>query len=217
MGATWGAKREAGMASACPRRRVRKKGKEDDVSQRTQVRTPQMKPSDEANQEQLRLARQQGDAFQQAVDEMTRKEAHGAEQRAGDYLVGYAVEKAEGLYHLDAGQLRWQEPQKENAHLEIVVRDGADGRFIPGLTVYATLIDASGNEIGTHRQPFLWHPWLYHYGRNWVVPGDGEYTLRVKVEPPDFHRHDKTNGLRYAQTVEAEFKGVRIQTGQKRS
>jgi hypothetical protein len=178
---------------------------------------PPMQPSDEATQEQLRLAKLQGDAFARAVEHMTTKEATGAEQRLGDYLVGYAVEHAEGMYALEDGQLHWEEPEEENVHLEVVVRDAADGRFIPGLTVQATLIDAEGVEVGTHLQPFLWHPWLYHYGRNWRVPRDGAYTLRVHVEAPAFHRHDKINGRRYAQPVEVEFTGVAIETGQKRS
>jgi len=174
--------------------------------------------SDEANQEQLRLAREQGEALQRAIDNMTKKEAHdGGEQSAGDYLIGYAVEEAGGLYHLQDGELRWHEPQDENVHVEVAVRDGADGRFIPGLEVYATLIDGEGREVGTHRQPFLWHPWLYHYGRNWQVPEDGEYTLKVRVEIPDFPRHDKENGRRFAEPVEVEFEGVKVKTGQKKS
>lgn len=179
---------------------------------------PPMQPSDEANREQLRMAKEQGDAFERAVKHMTTKEADaGAEKRAGDYLVGFAVEHAEGMYHFEDGKLNWQEPQNENLHVEVVVRDAADGRFIPGLTVHATLVDANGKEVGTHLQPFLWHPWLYHYGRNWRVPGDGEYTLRVNVDPPKFSRHDKENGKRYAQPVEVEFTGVKVKTGQKKS
>jgi Fe2+ transport protein len=83
------------------------------------------------------------------------------------------------------------------------------------LMVRATLIDADGNEVGTHRQPFLWRPWLYHYGRNRTVPGDGDYTLRVRVEPPEFPRHDKTNGRRFVEPVEVEFRDVAIKTGRK--
>jgi len=177
----------------------------------------QLQPSDEAKRQQIALARSQGDAFQHAVDNMTQKTAHGAEQRVGDYLIGYAVEEAEGLYYLHDGQLEWVEPQDENAHVEIVVRNGADGRFVPGLTVFATLLDSGGNQVGTHQQPFLWHPWLYHYGRNWRVPGDGTYTLRVRVEAPEFPRHDKINGKLYAQPAEVEFDNVTIKTGQKKS
>jgi uncharacterized protein involved in high-affinity Fe2+ transport len=172
--------------------------------QQTRPETPAMKSSDEATQWQLALACAQGCAFQQALEWMTRKVARGSEKPAGEYLVGWAVEEAEGMYLPRDGELHWREPTEENAHLEIVVRDGADGRFIPGLTVYATLIDENGNEVGTHQQPYLWHPWLYHYGRNWKVSGDGEYTLRVRIEPPVFPRHDKQNGQHYTRPVEVE-------------
>lgn len=183
----------------------------------SEAQKPPMKSSDEANQKQLTLARAQGDAFEQTVEEMTESEAHGAAQQAGDYLIGYAVEDAEGMYMMEGGQLVWHNPTDENAHLEIVVQDAADKRFIPGLTVYATLAGPQGNDVGTHLQPFLWHPWLFHYGRNWTLPGDGEYTLRVKVDAPDFMRHDKENGRRYEQSVQVEFRNVRIKTGQKKS
>lgn len=133
----------------------------------TVAQPPPMRPSDEATDEQLRLARAQGDILQGAIDQMTQQTAaDGGERGAGDYLIGYAVEEAEGLYHLRDGTLEWEEPREENAHDDLDVRDGADRRFLPGLTVYATLIGGGGREIGTHRQPFLWHPWLYHYGRN---------------------------------------------------
>jgi hypothetical protein len=89
-----------------------------------------------------------------------------------------------------------------------------DGRFIPGLTVYATLLDQNGNELGTHQQPFLWHPWLYHYGRNWQLPSDGPFTLRVRVDAPDFPRHDKINGKRFEQPVQVEFPDIRLSIGQ---
>ncbi len=158
----------------------------------------------------------QGGAFQQAVDEMTRNVAHdGGEQRSGDYVVGYAVEEAEGVYVDRNGELAWQEPTDENVHVEIVVRDASDGRFLPGLSVHATLVGPDGDEIGTELQPFLWHPWLYHYGRNWHVPGDGAYTLKVRVDAPTFGRHDRRNGKRYVEPAEVEFARVQIKTGQK--
>ncbi|MCL4302562.1 MAG: hypothetical protein KJ077_43130 [Anaerolineae bacterium] len=64
---------------------------------KTQLKTPPMRSSDEATQEQLRLAKEQGNAFQKAVEHMTQKEAHGAEKQVADYLIGYAVEHAEGM------------------------------------------------------------------------------------------------------------------------
>lgn len=176
-----------------------------------------MTPSDEATQAQLVLAKKQGHAFEAALKEMTQQEAHGAEKRVGDYLVGYAVESAEGMYRLQGQELVWYEPQDENAHIEISVRDAADGRFVPGLVVRLTVFDENEKEVGTHEQPFLWHPWLYHYGRNWVLPGDGKYLLHVSIDAPDFPRHDKKNGKRYAESVEVEFENVNIKTGQKKS
>jgi uncharacterized protein involved in high-affinity Fe2+ transport len=179
---------------------------------------PPMKVSDEASEAQLDLARNQGDTYEKALHHMAFEEADdGDEKSAGDYLVAYAIEHAEGMYEYDNGELVWRNPDEENLHVEVSVRDGSDGRFIPGLIVYATLIDANGREVGTHQQPFLWHPWLYHYGRNWIIPGDGEYTLRVHIEPPQWARHDKKNGKRYADPVDVEFTGLQVKTGQKKS
>ena len=176
---------------------------------------PPMDPdTSEATARQLELARAQGEAYGRALEHMTGQVASdGGELPAGEYLVGYAVEEAEGMYHLVDGELTWHDPGDANAHLEVSVRDAADGRFVPGLRVTATLVDPSGKEVGTHEQPMLWHPMLYHYGRNWQVPTDGEYLLRVHVDPPTFHRHDEVNGRRFAEPVDVEFSGVRIQRG----
>lgn len=61
---------------------------------------PPMDPNtSEATAKQLDLARAQGEAYGNALTYMTGTVADdGGEQRAGDYLVGYAVEKAEGMY-----------------------------------------------------------------------------------------------------------------------
>ena len=174
------------------------------------------RPSEESDSAQLDLARRQGDAFGRALQAMSEMDSHGRVQRVGDYLVGYEVEEAEGMYVPDGDGLRWQEPQQENAHLEVVVRDADDGRFVPGLRVHATLLDAGGGEVGSYELPFLWHPWLYHYGRNVQVPGDGNYSLRLRIDPPQFPRHDKVNGRRYAKAEDVQFSGVQIETGQKR-
>jgi hypothetical protein len=171
--------------------------------------------SGEADEQQLRLAREQGDAYARALRHMASEVAEdGGEQRAGPYLIGYAVEEAEGMYEWSDGELLWREPGEENLHVEIAVCDGADRRFVPGLRVTAALVDADGNEIGEHEHPMLWHPMIYHYGRNWKVPGDGDYTLRVHIEPPRFMRHDQINGKRFTEPVDAEFTGVHVKTGQ---
>ncbi|MEJ2433382.1 MAG: hypothetical protein P8Y53_09515 [Pseudolabrys sp.] len=70
-----------------------------------------------------------------------------------------------------------------------------------------------GGQVGTHRLPLLWHPYLYHYGRNWKIPGDGTYSLRVRFPAPQFHRHDKKNGNRFAEGADVTFKNVKLETG----
>ncbi len=175
---------------------------------------PPMDPhTDEASAEQLDAARAQGLAYGRALAMMTEVVADdGGERRAGQYLVGYAVEEAEGMYEWRDGELVWHEPQDENVHLEISVRDAGDGRFVPCARVIATLRHADGTEVGTHEQPLLWHPMLYHYGRNWRVARGGEHTLTVRIEPPRFGRHDEVNGRRFEQPVEARFTDVWIDT-----
>jgi hypothetical protein len=54
---------------------------------------------------------------------------------------------------------------------------------------------------------------IYHYGRNWALPADGDYTLRVHIEPPRFMRHDEVNGKRFQELVEVEFSDVHIERG----
>ncbi len=186
------------------------------VQHETRPHKPPMTSSDEATQDQLRLARRQGETFGQAVETMVGSVAvDGGSATAGEYVVGWAVEHAEGMYEPRNGGLEWTEPEDDNCHVEVVVRDATDGRFVPGLHVTATLVGSDGKELGTHEQPFLWHPWLYHYGRNWKVPGSGTYGLRVHIDPPTFGRHDPKNGKRFMEPVEVEFEGVSIETGRK--
>ena len=181
----------------------------------TEHGAPPMDPdTSEADVLQLEFARQQGRAYGQALWHMTNRVANdGGELEAGHYRVGYGVEEAEGMYEWHGGELVWREPHDANVHLEISVRDAGDGRFVPGLCVFATLVTPDGDDLGTHEQPLLWHPMLYHYGRNWRVPADGEYTLRVRVEPPTFMRHDRINGQRFMDPVEVEFESVWVERG----
>ncbi|MFP4345904.1 MAG: iron transporter [Anaerolineales bacterium] len=179
---------------------------------------PPMKTSEETKERHLEMAKAQGEAYEKALMEMINHMAEGGGvKRRGDYLIGYALEKAEGMWQpQEYGQLTWQEPEDENLHIEVVVRDGADGRFIPGLVVQVTLLNSQNRDVGKHRHYFIWHPWLYHYGRNWKVPEEGTYTLKVHIEPPEWNRHDKKNGQRYAEEVDVTFENVEIENlGQK--
>jgi hypothetical protein len=172
-------------------------------------------PSDEADRRQLEMAAAEGKAYQRALAYMANEVAdNGAIKEAGDYVVGIAQERAEGMYHPEGeGRLVWHEPEGANCHLEVSVSDAADHRFIPALDIEATLRAPSGKTVGPVKVPFLWHPGLYHYGINLDVPGDGDYDITVRIAPPQFHRHDKKNGARYARTVEVTFEGFAIKTG----
>ena len=176
---------------------------------------PPMDPNtDEADEKQLDLARQQGESYRRALEHMANNVAgDGGTQTAGEYLIGYAVEEAEGMYDWEDGELVWHDPEGENLHVEIAVCDASDGRFIPCLRVTGTLVDPDGNEVGTHEHPMLWHPMLYHYGRNWTVPSDGTYKLHVRVDPPTFMRHDDVNGCRFKEVVEVTFDSVQVERG----
>ncbi|WP_417309872.1 iron transporter [Devosia sp.] len=175
----------------------------------------QERPSDEADIKQLQMAKDEGAAYQRSLSYMVEQVAdNGAKTTEGDYLIGIAQERAEGMYHLEGGELVWREPDEENCHLEVSVADAGDHRFIPALDITATMTSPDGEEIGPVTVPFLWHPGLYHYGINLKVPGDGRYTVRVKIAPPSFMRHDKKNGKRFADPVEVEFTDFEITTGQ---
>jgi hypothetical protein len=182
----------------------------------TQPHTPPMEASNEAEPDQLEIARAQGHTYAEALQAMD-QESGAVTQRAGDYLVAFVQENAEGMYELADGRLVWREAAEEaNVHLEIAVADAADGRFVPALDITLTVLDGD-RELFTTTMPFLWHPYLYHYGSNARVPGEGPYTVRVRIDPPTFMRHDPVNGKRYEQPVELVFADRRFTPGRKPS
>jgi hypothetical protein len=182
--------------------------------QSTANRQPPLQPSEEADQQQLDLAKKQGEVYGQALEAMGKETGQIESRRVGDYEVLVTAEDAEGMWELRYGQLEWMEPTDANCHIEVVVRDAADGRFVPELPISVTVYDERGQEIGSHPHQFIWHPWLYHYGRNWHIPASGSYRVKVEIGAPLFHRHDSINGQRYTRPVAAEFT-LRLETGQK--
>ncbi|MDS0283350.1 iron transporter [Haloarcula onubensis] len=177
--------------------------------------TPEKQPSDEVDINQIQQSRTEGQAYLTSATYMTETVAHdGGTTTAGDYLVGYAQEEAEPLYRLAGeGEFELVEPDDENCHLEVIVADRADHRFVPYCDVSITL-DRDGESYGPFDLSFLWHPGVYHYGANLEVPESGTYDLHVTIEPPEFHRHDETNGDRYGETVEVTFEEIAVETGQ---
>jgi hypothetical protein len=90
----------------------------------------------------------------------------GGKQEAGDYVVGYATEEAEASWTYRGGELQFEQPGEQNAHVEVAVADGDDGRFVPGLHVEASLRGADGTEAGPFDVSMVWHLGLHHYGVN---------------------------------------------------
>lgn len=129
---------------------------------------------------------------------------------SGDYEISYRIEPASGLYEFSAGKLEWKEPQGENLHLDVLVSDAQDGRFVPGLHIVATLIDGRGGQTASNHLPFVWDPQEHHYGSNMKVPQSGDYVLQVHVFPATFARAGKEQGKRFIADVHVSFDGVRI-------
>jgi uncharacterized protein involved in high-affinity Fe2+ transport len=164
------------------------------------------------------LAQREGAAIERPLLEMFSSVAvNGAQTRTGDYLVVIAIERAEG-YWMPMGKdvaynIVESQSAAHNAHVEVGVRDAATGRFIPGLDLSATVL-RDGREVGTKHEPFMWHPWIHHYGENWRVPGTGRYSVRVHAAPPPFRRYGRTASLFTAPT-DLQIDGLRFVTGQK--
>lgn len=162
----------------------------------------------EADARQLRLAREQGAAYRQALEHMVQIADCGGMQPAAEYLVGYALRPAEGSHDPADGTLVWSEPASDEVLLAVAVCDSSDGRFVPGLSVTATFVDGDGDDVATHELGLCWDPLLYHYASNVQRPADGEYALRVSAAPPAFSRHDRLHGDRFAHSVTTSFRDV---------
>lgn len=64
----------------------------------TAARTPSAKPSDEADRHQISLAKKEGAAYHASLKYMAEEVAdNGGMKGAGDYIVAYAQERAEGM------------------------------------------------------------------------------------------------------------------------
>jgi hypothetical protein len=135
----------------------------------------------------------------------------GEKKISGDYEITYRIGPAKGLYEFSAGKLEWKEPAEENLHVDLMIKDAHDGRFVPGLHVVATLLDGKGAQAASNHLPFVWHPQESHYGSNMKVPKSGDYLLQVHVYPATFVRADKEQGKRFVADVHVSFENVRIE------
>jgi hypothetical protein len=143
------------------------------------------------------------------VDYSFQKDAYQGHRIEGDYLVAYVVDKARWLqYHKD-GIPVVEKPRHENAYIGIAVHRASDFRFIKNLKVVLTVFDEYGRALGSQEQVYHPRPGLHHYGRNWSLPGDGSYTLRVRIDALDIKGDPISPAI-----VDVEFPHVMIHTGQ---
>ncbi|HEU4571811.1 MAG TPA: hypothetical protein VFR93_03925 [Candidatus Limnocylindrales bacterium] len=166
--------------------------------------------------EQERLARQQGEAYGASYDRLMAEDPH-AETEVDDYRVTASFEPAEGMYELkDDGTFHWMTPSDgQNQHFEVIVRDRRDGRFLPNLDVRMRLLDERDRVVADTEVPFIWHPFVLHYGVDGAIPAEGDYTAEVAIPAPRWHRHDEVRGRRYAKDVTVRLGPVHLTPGTK--
>jgi hypothetical protein len=132
----------------------------------------------------------------------------------GNYLIAYTVEKACWSQNPVQGKLLVENPQKENAYIGIAVHHASNLRFVKELMVTVTLFGENGTVIGRHYHAYHQRPGLPHYGKNWILPGDGFYTIQVQIDALDLIWEGLMGGKFTSNIIELEFPHVMITTGQ---
>jgi hypothetical protein len=157
--------------------------------------------SNEANADQLAVAFAEGAAVSRGW-ELEQPELPGAsaELPAGEYRLLLTLTPPEGWYDSAGGQLAWHKPPGSGGHLRVVIVDGADGRTVPGLQVRAALDGGAEQPLS-----FGWYPLLNGYGANVAADLATAHTVRIRIVPAGFRRHDPYNGERFDQETIAEF------------
>ncbi|HMN58879.1 MAG TPA: iron transporter [Anaerolinea sp.] len=159
------------------------------------------------------ISEEQNRAIKKAFRYILQKDFYGGYKYGGNYLIAYSVEFARNLIFPGDGSPQRQSIHQENAHIGIAIHDETDLHFISGLTVTVTITDHNGIAIGSFKHPLLRRPNFRHYGRNWILPGDGKYSLQIRVETPvSVLRNEKTERT-YITPIEVEFHNVTIRTG----
>lgn len=160
------------------------------------------------------LEKAQGVAYQAALELMKHMDNY-VKVEADDYVIHVVSEEAEGTYQLSKGELQWHVPEASfNTHMEIVVQDKHDLRFIPELKIRARVLK-EGKLVEEKEFPFFWHPFLNHYGSNFHIAEAGAYHVEVHIAAPEFPRHDEVKGKRYAKDVVVKVGPLQLEKGRK--
>lgn len=167
------------------------------------------------SREAINLASREGSMVDRPLAEELRSTGvSGSETRKGDYKVAVVVQRqAQGYWNVQDGKLSYIAPDTSvgpTAHIDVSIRDAATGRLVPALNVDATILNSRRKEIDTYAMPFMWHPWMNHYGLNVAVPGNGRYAIRVRADAPAFRRYGSTALRKFNKPVDVEVRGVRF-------
>ena len=163
------------------------------------------------SRESVQLAAREGATIDAQLAAVLRGNANGAETVSGDYRISVVVRPERGYWEVRAGALRFVGSQQSVGpvvHVAVAIRDRATGRFIPGLRVRATLLDARRREIDTYAMPFMWHPWSNEYGLTIADPGPGRFTMRIRAEAPSFRRYGSSALRKFNRPIDAEVRGL---------
>lgn len=162
----------------------------------------------------LVLSREEGTAVALSLASALRDpDTKAYRRRSGDYDVALIIESARGFWQPHDGRLVYSAPDTSLGmvdHMEVSMRDATTGRAIPELNVRATILDSRKREIDTYVLPFMWHPWMNHYGSNVLVPGPGRYTVRLHAEAPAFRRYGSMAFRRFNRAVDVEMRNVQF-------
>lgn len=159
--------------------------------------------TNETTAQQLQFAHNQGEAAEKAMNYLLNN-AQGAEMSAGPYQIAYILEQPKDWYQVQNGNDKLYAPDG-NVFLSVVVRDGYDGRIVPGLEVKGEILDSDSTLVDQKELEFGIHPLLNRYGANFQIRAEGNYIVKIEIDPAQFWRHDPVNGDRYSGKTIAVF------------
>ena len=147
-------------------------------------------------------------ALSASITALWQQSASGEEKADGNYFVAYALEPASSAVMARLHRKGPLDFGKENARLNVLVRDSRTGRLIPFLAAQASL-ETPGELHDKGSLAPMRHPWFNLYGRYLRLDRKISYRLRVSLEAPDFRRWGRPSE-RFALPAEVEFEDVSL-------
>lgn len=138
------------------------------------------------------------------------------EQMTCDYRISLAATPVKGWYAPVNGQLVWITPETTaNEHLEVTLVNTIDQKTLPNSGGSLSIYDLNNKLLETKPLIMMWSPEGYHYGNNFIIPGNGNYNVKVDLTPPMFARHNRQIGNRFFNPASVVFQNVKLlQEGQ---